>query len=74
MNFQAEAAERYVVTINNVSYVGDLVENRKSTVVSHINIFTDSSNFQLQIAGVLHYVLSFENEEALIAFNNLRVA
>ena len=74
MYFQAEAAERYVVTINNVSFVGDLIENRKSTVVSHINIFTDSSNFQLQIAGVLHFVLTFEDGEGLIAFSKLKVA
>ena len=76
MYFEAEAAKRYVFTINQVRYAGDLLSNRKSTFVSHLTNLTDrdSSNFLLQIAGELHYLLSFENGDAIVAISLLNEA
>ena len=73
---EIEAAERYVFTLNQVQYAGDLLDNRKSSVVSHIDNFksTDPSNFQLQIAGESHYSLTFNNGNASIAVSRLQRA
>jgi hypothetical protein len=46
--FTLVEAKHYIARIDGVEYVGVHMDNRKSTVVSHIdNITSESSNFQV---------------------------
>jgi hypothetical protein len=69
-----EPYDRYIFTENGVTYVGELTNNRHSTLVSYICNFTDSSDFLLQINGELHYTLTFNDGTATVAFSKLQIA
>jgi hypothetical protein len=67
---------RFVMEVGGIQYAGDLDDNRKTSMVSHINdnFSLTLSNVHLQIDGFLYYILTFNDGDARIRINQLKAA